>query len=79
MMERQKITAGDKVEPIYGEQIETFTIISTDVRMRTNGQWVDAIVYASSRDGLGGAWKVMDKDSFYERYKIFGEVIEEDK
>lgn len=73
---RQKITAGDKVEPIYGEQNETCTVISADVRMRANGQWVDAIIYASSRDGLGGAWKVMDTASFYERFKVFGEVIE---
>jgi hypothetical protein len=47
--------------------------------MRSDGKWLDAIVYASSRDGLGAAWIVMDKDSFYERSKIFSEVIEEDK
>jgi hypothetical protein len=75
-MMRQKMTAGDKVEPIYGEQNETCTIISTDVRMRSEGKWLDAIVYASSRDGLGGAWKVMDKNAFNERYKVC-EVIEE--
>lgn len=74
-MERQKIAAGDKVELIYGDSNETCTVISTDVRMRSNGQWFDAIVYASSRDGIGGTWKVMDKETFYERYKVFGEVI----
>lgn len=73
-MERQKIAAGDKVELIYGDD-ETCTVISTDARMRSNGQWFDAIVYASSRDGIGGTWKVMDKETFYERYKVFGEVI----
>lgn len=74
-MERQKITAGDKVELIYGDSNDETTVISTDVRMRSNGQWFDAIVYASSRDGIGGTWKVMDKETFYERYKVFGEVI----
>ena len=68
-MERQKIAAGDKVELIYGDD-ETCTVISTDVRMRSNGQWFDAIVYASSRDGIGGTWKVMSKETFYERYKV---------
>lgn len=76
-MERQKIAAGDKVELIYGNSNDkTCTVISTDVRMRSNGQWLDAIVYASSRDGVGGTWKVMDKETFYERYKVFGEEIE---
>lgn len=75
-MERQKIAAGDKVELIYGDSNdETCTVISTDVRMRSNGQWFDAIVYASSRDGIGSTWKVIDKETFYERYKVFGEVI----
>ena len=70
-MERQKIAAGDKVELIYGDSNdETCTVISTDVRMRSNGQWFDAIVYASSRDGIGGTWRVMDKEIFNERYKV---------
>ena len=75
-MERQKIAAGDKVELIYGDSNdETCTVISTDARMRSEGKWLDAVVYASSREGIGGTWKVMDKDTFYERYKVFGEVI----
>ena len=70
-MEKQKIAAGDKVELIYGDSNdETCTVISTDARMRSNGQWFDAIVYASNRDGIGGTWKVMDKETFYERYKV---------
>ena len=69
-MERKKITAGDKVELIYGDDNETCTVISTDARMRTEGKWLDAIVYASSREGIGGTWRVIDKQTFYERYKV---------
>lgn len=78
-MERQKIAAGDKVELIYGDSTgETCTVISTDARMRSEGKWLDAIVYASSREGIGGSWRIMDKETFYERYKILGEIIKED-
>ena len=70
-MERKKITAGDKVELIYGDEFnEVCTVIATAVRMRSEGKLLDARVYASSREGFGGTWKVMDKETFYERYKV---------
>ena len=79
-MKRQKITSGDKIEHIDPAKNETLTVISTDALMCTaSGRSVEAIIYASNKDGLGKTWKVMRKDEFYSKYKVFGEVIEEDE
>ena len=80
MKERQKISAGDKVEHIDHANNETLTVISTDALMCTaSGRSVEAIIYASNKDGVGKTWKVMRKDEFYAKYKVFGEVIEEEE
>ena len=79
-MKRQKISAGYKIEHIDSANKETFTVISTDAVMCTaSGRSVEAIIYASNKDGIGKTWRVMRKDEFYEKYKVFGEVIEEDE
>lgn len=80
MKERQKISAGDKVEHIDPAKNETLTVISTDVLMcNASGRSVEAIIYASNKDGIGKTWKVMRKDEFYSKYKVFGEEIEEEE
>lgn len=79
MKERQKISAGDKVEHIDPAKNETLTVISTDALMCTaSGRSVEAIIYASDKDGIGKTWKVMRKYEFYAKYKVFGEEIEDE-
>ena len=80
MKERLKITAGDTVEHIDPAKRETLTVISTDALVCTaSGRSVAAIIYASNKDGIGKTWRAMRSDDFYSKYKVLGEVIEEDE
>lgn len=67
----EKIHPGDIVEHISKNCFdETFTVISTDSRMKLeSNEWVTAFIYSSNRENLRGTWRVISEKEFYQRFK----------
>ena len=65
----ERITVGDKIAIKGKPNFDTYTVISQDAEMLSEGNWVRAFVIASNTKGIGSTWKVMTEKMIYQQFE----------
>ena len=65
----ERITVGDKIAIKGKSNFNTYTVISQDAEMLSEGNWVRAFVIASNTKGIGSTWKVMTDKMIYQQFE----------
>lgn len=55
----ERITVGDKIGLKDNKGFDTYTVISHDTEILSDGEWVRAFILASNTKGIGSTCKVI--------------------
>jgi hypothetical protein len=67
-----RITVGDKIAVKGKNSFDTYTVISHDAEMLSEGNWVRAFILASNTKGIGSTWKVFAERIIYQQFEKIG-------
>lgn len=65
----ERITVGDKIALKDNKGFDSYTVISQDAEMLSEGNWVRAFILASNTKGIGSTWKVMTEKMIYKQFE----------
>lgn len=68
-MVTERIKVGDRISVKDNKGFDSYTVISQDAEMLSEGNWVRAFILASNTKGIGSTWKVMTEKMIYQQFE----------